>query len=282
MARATKPAETPETETDTEAQIQTEPARPTFLTAAAQGLAPSRDHLALWNALKRTDPKATKPFQRAGGFRGTQIDPTWRMQMMTEMFGPVGKGWGYEQLEWTIAERMIFICARVWYRDPETGEQCWTGPQWGGTEMIRKNRDGSERPDDECFKMSMTDAVGKCLVQIGLGADIYLGQFEDSKYRDEVEAFYQAKANPDIQPLAIEKFEREIKEKLAAVTELEGLDELWRSGVNARLREIGLVDKATQSRIISYFSQKKNEILKREEGSRTDEARTVEDSAEAA
>jgi hypothetical protein len=148
--------------------------------------------------------------------------------------------------------------------------------------MIRKNRDGSERPDDECFKMSMTDAVGKCLVQIGLGADIYLGQFEDSKYRDEVEAFYQAKANPDIQPLAIEKFEREIKEKLAAVTELEGLDELWRSGVNARLREIGLVDKATQSRIISYFSQKKNEILKREEGSRTDEARTVEDSAEAA
>jgi hypothetical protein len=52
--------------------------------------------------------------------------------------------------------------------------------------------------------------------------------------------------------------------------------------VNARLREIGLVDKATQSRIISYFSQKKNEILKREEGSRTDEARTVEDSAEAA
>jgi hypothetical protein len=275
-----KSAQTPQAEDTATEDTGTEKTE----AAAAQG---SPDPLALWNRLKRTDPKFTKPFQRAGGFRGTQIDPTWRMQMMTELFGPVGKGWGYEQLEWTIAERMIFICARVWYRDPETGEQCWTGPQWGGTEMIRKNRDGSERPDDECFKMSMTDAVGKCLVQIGLGADIYLGQFEDSKYRDEVEAFYQAKANPDIQPLAIEKFEREIKEKLAAVTELEGLDELWRSGVNARLREIGLVDKATQSRIISYFSQKKNEILKREEGSRTDEARTdeartVEDSAEAA
>jgi len=275
MPRAVKSAQTPQTEDIATEDTGTEKTE----AAAAQG---SPDPLALWNRLKRTDPKFTKPFQRAGGFRGTQIDPTWRMQMMTEMFGPVGKGWGYEQLEWTIAERMIFICARVWYRDSETGEQCWTGPQWGGTEMIRKNRDGSERPDDECFKMSMTDAVGKCLVQIGLGADIYLGQFEDSKYRDEVEAFYQAKANPDIQPLAIEKFEREIKEKLAAVTELEGLDELWRSGVNARLREIGLVDKATQSRIISYFSQKKNEILKREEDSRTDEARTVEDSAEAA
>lgn len=229
-------------------------------------------NLGLWSRLKRTDPKATKPFQRAGGFRGTQIDPTWRMQMMTEMFGPVGKGWGFEQLEWTIAERMIFICARVWYRAPETGEVLWTGPQWGGTELIRKNRDGSDRLDDESFKMSMTDAVGKCMVQIGLGADIHLGQFEDSKYRDEVEAFYQAKASPDIQPAAIEKFEREVKEKLATISDLEGLDELWRSGVNARLREIGLVDKAAQSRIIQYFSLKKTEILKREETSAKGEA----------
>src|SRR5689334_15352383 len=152
MARATRPAETPESETDTEAQAN----RPTTLTAAAQSLAPSRDHLSLWNALKRTDPKATKPFQRAGGFRGTQIDPAWRLQMMTEIFGPIGKGWGYEQLEWTVAERMVFICCRVWYVDPQTGEKHFTGPQWGGTEMVRRNRDGTERPDDECFKMSMT------------------------------------------------------------------------------------------------------------------------------
>lgn len=226
-------------------------------------LPPINSNLGLWSRLKRTDPKYTKPFQRSGGFRGTQIDPTWRMQMMTEMFGPVGKGWGYEQLEWTIAERMIFICAHVWYTDPETKEKFWTGPQWGGTELVRKNRDGSERLDDEAFKMSMTDAVGKCLVQIGLGADIHLGEFEDSKYRDEVGAFYQAKA--DIQPAAIEKFERDVKEKLSTIADLEGLDELWRSGVNARLREIGLVDKAAQSRIIQYFSVKKNDIRKREE-----------------
>src|SRR3954469_24527670 len=100
-----------------------------------------------WNALKRTNPKATKPFQRPGGFRGTQIDPAWRLQMMTEVFGPVGKGWGYEQLEWTTAERMVFICCRVWYIDPHTGEKYFTGPQWGGTEMVRRSRDGSERPD---------------------------------------------------------------------------------------------------------------------------------------
>lgn len=237
-------------------------------TAQAQPAAPGGQHLRFWNALKRTDPRATKPFTRAGGFRGTQIDPTWRLQMMTETFGPIGQGWGYEQLDWTIAERMVFICVRVWYREPETGEIYWTGPQWGGTEMIRKRRDGVEAPDDECFKMSVTDALGKCLLQLGLGADIHMGQFDDSKYREESEAYFAAKQNPDVQPAAIEKFEAEVKEQLADITDLDGLDELWRSGVGARLRDIGLVDKGAQMRIVTYFSQKKAEIRKRDEADR--------------
>jgi hypothetical protein len=253
MPRMTKPAEGPENEsTPASREVPSEEMLP-------------RDNLEFWNALKRTDPKATKPFQRPGGFRGTQIDPAWRLQMMTEVFGPVGKGWGYEQLEWTIAERMVFICCRVWYIDPHTGEKYFTGPQWGGTEMVRRNRDGTERPDDECFKMSMTDAIGKCMLQVGLAADIYLGQFDDSKYREESEVFYTVKSNPDLQPPAIEKFEADLKEKLAAVADLEALDDLWRSGINIRIREIGSVDKAAQNRMISAFSQKKNEILKRDE-----------------
>lgn len=236
-------------------------------TAVKQAAPP--DRMRYWNALKRTDPRATKPFTRAGGFRGTQIDPTWRLQIMTETFGPIGKGWGYEQLEWTIAERMVFVCVRVWYRDPETGEQHWTGPQWGGTEMIRRRRDGAEAPDDECFKMSITDALGKCLLQLGLGADIYMGQFDDSKYREESEAYFTAKQNPDLQPAAIEKFEAELKGRLAEVSDVEALDSLWRGGVNLRLREIALVDKAAQMRIVAYFSQKKAEIQEREEAERS-------------
>lgn len=224
----------------------------------------SADHLTIWNRLKRTDPKATKPFTRSGGFRGTQIDPTWRFLMMTETFGPVGKGWGYEQVDWTIAERMVFICARVWYLDPTGGEKCWTGPQWGGTEMVRR-RNGIEMPDDECFKMSMTDAVGKCLLQLGLAADVYMGQFDDSKYREESEAFYAAKGNPDLQPAAIEAFETEVKRRLGGCLDLDDLEEVWRAGVGTRLRDIGTVDRAAQHRITGLFAQKKAEILRREE-----------------
>lgn len=218
-------------------------------------------NLTLWNSLKRTDPKATKPFQRAGGFRGTQIDPTWRLQTMTEAFGPVGQGWGYEQAEWTVVERMVFVCVKVWYRDPASGVIAWTGPQWGGTELVRRRRDGSEEPNDEAFKMSITDAVGKCLVQIGLAADVHMGQFDDSKYREESEAFFTAKANPDTQPAAVEAFETDVRTRLEAVADLDALDTLWRSGVSHRVREIGIVDKAAQSRITSYFAQKKAALL---------------------
>jgi hypothetical protein len=229
---------------------------------AAPATAP--DHLRLWNRLKRTDPRATKPFTRSGGFRGTQIDPAWRLQMMTEAFGPVGQGWGYDQLEWTVQDRMVFTCVRVWYRDPETGEKYVTGPQWGGTELMRRRRDGTEEPNDEAFKMSVTDALGKCLLQLGLAADVYLGLFDDSKYREESEAYFQARNNPEVQPAAIEAFEALVKEKLADITELEALDDLWRSGMGQRVREIGAVDKTAQQRITAYFSQKKAEILKRD------------------
>lgn len=222
-------------------------------------------NLRLWNRLKRTDPRATKPFTRAGGFRGTQIDPAWRLQAMTEAFGPVGQGWGYEQLEWTVIERMVFACVRVWYRDPVTGEKCYSGPQWGGTDLMRRRRDGIDEPNDEAFKMSVTDALGKCLLQLGLAADVYLGLFDDSKYREESEAYFQARSNPEMQPAAIEAFERQVKEKLAEITDLEVLDEYWKSGVGTRLRDIGVVDKAAQQRVTAYFSQKKAEILRRED-----------------
>lgn len=242
-------------------------ARPTAAAAAQQPAtaAPAHNNLRFWDQLKRTDPKATKPFTRSGGFRGTQIDPTWRLRMMTETFGPIGQGWGYEQLEWTVVEGMAFVCVRVWYRDPETGEQHWTGPQWGGTELIRRRRDGPAEPNDEAFKMSITDALGKCLLQIGVAADVHLGLFDDSKYRDDAAAYYAAKEDPQLRPEAIQRFEAELKERLLEVSDLDGLDELWRSGVSARVRDIGLVDKAAQMRIVSYFSQRKNELQKQEE-----------------
>ncbi len=161
----------------------------------------------LWETLRVIDRKATKPFTRSGGFRGTQIDPVWRIQRMTEVFGPVGEGWGWEQTGDRITDGMVFVGVRVWYlpagekpKWPEHDSGAplnarWTGPQWGG-DVLMLTRGGKTQPNDEAFKMAMTDALGKALLSIGLAADVYMGLFDDSKYRDLSEREADKPAEP--------------------------------------------------------------------------------------
>lgn len=135
----------------------------------------------IWDALATTDKNYTKDFKKAGGFGGTDINPQWRMRRMTEQFGPVGVGWGYE-VKRTWREdfgNTPFVFAEVvlWYYPSDTDEQpAMTGPQIGGTD--------ASRASDEAYKMAITDGLGKCMAQIGLAADVYLGEF-DTKYSRE-------------------------------------------------------------------------------------------------
>lgn len=132
----------------------------------------------LWDQLAIVDKKATKDFKRAGGFKGTDINPQWRMKRMTEVFGPVGIGWGYEvedrwaesfENEGSGTETIAFVALKVWYLEED--KQVWTGQQIGGT--------ATKWAKDEAYKQSITDALGKCFAQIGLGAEIYLGEFDN-------------------------------------------------------------------------------------------------------
>lgn len=233
---------------------------------------PNTPNTKIFTDLFRTDPNATKPFKKEGGFGGTSIDPAWRWMRLTEYFGPCGQGWGAEQLAFLIEEGVAFVCMRLWYRQPNedgtmgTGEQCWTAPQWGGSKLLKVDRSGKTTINDEAMKSAATDAMGKCAgMFLGLGADIYLGSFEDDKYREESEQLYTVKANPELTPPAISKSEAELTKKLDAITDLDALDDLWNSGMNARIREIGTADKAARLRMIAAFSEKKNEIIKRNE-----------------
>lgn len=144
----------------------------------------------LWDKLSAMDRRYAKPFKRPGGFAGTDINPTWRMKRLTEQFGPCGTGWG-----WTIHERWreefavsrkdeadkprsyVFVMLSLWY--VIDGERRETGPQIGGSE--------SGFAPDEAYKMSVTDALGKCCQSLGIAAEVYLGEF-DSKYNRGREA----------------------------------------------------------------------------------------------
>lgn len=140
------------------------------------------DNMAIWKRLFKTDSRFTKNFSRKGGFSGTDINPTYRMAVMTEVFGPCGVGWG-----WTIESRwseciagtqVAYVQLAVWYRVPGDDKIYWTGPQIGGTEY--------GRAPDEAYKMAVTDAMGKCVTSLGLSADIYMRQFDTKYQRDDL------------------------------------------------------------------------------------------------
>ena len=139
---------------------------------------------ALWDALCRTDPAHTKQFSRAGGFKGTAIKPIWIVRRLTEKFGPVGIGWGMGEPQFQVVpvdnEVLVFCTVRCWHTHPDNG---FYGV--GGDKVTTKRQSGAFN-DDEAFKKAFTDAVGNGFKFIGVGADVHMGQFEDSKYLREV------------------------------------------------------------------------------------------------
>lgn len=141
------------------------------------------ENLRHWDELGRTDPAHTKPFQRAGGFRGTATRPIWTEMRLTEHFGPCGIGWGCDRPEFTLVpagEEMLVYCTLMcWYSDQgKTAELYGVG----GDKVVTKRKDGSLAVDDEAYKKAFTDALGNAFKHLGAGADVHMGMFEDSKY----------------------------------------------------------------------------------------------------
>lgn len=127
-------------------------------------------NLKLYNDLSPVGAEHTTNYKRSGGFKGTMINAQWRLKRLTEVFGPVGKGWGYEIKEQWSEMECAFVRLNLWYTIAGAAERFWTGEQIGGTSFAYT--------PDEAFKMSVTDALGKCASQIGLGADVYAGEID--------------------------------------------------------------------------------------------------------
>ncbi len=134
----------------------------------------------LWDRLGKTDPAHTKSFQRAGGFKGTAIKPMWSYRRMTEEYGPCGIGWGVNepsfQLVHSADEALVYCTVSVWHG---VRENVVFGV--GGDKAVAKFSSGI-KTDDEAFKKAFTDAITNALKLIGVGADIHMGMFDDSKY----------------------------------------------------------------------------------------------------
>jgi len=134
------------------------------------------DNLALYNRFKEVDKTAKKKITggRLNGF--TNINPMWRIKMLTEEFGQCGVGWKFDILDQrTISidngEVCVFVDINLFYRiDAEN----WSEPVKGigGSKLVSKEKNGLYT-DDECFKKALTDAISVAGKSLGLGADVY-------------------------------------------------------------------------------------------------------------
>lgn len=137
----------------------------------------------------RSVPESAKKKIGAGKLKGfTNINPQWRIEVLTEMFGPAGIGWVIENVRYWTTEG-VSECA-MWcsldLRVKVDGE--WSNPinGIGGSKLYGKGQ--GDGINDEACKMAQTDAISVACKNLGIAADVYMG-VDDTKYRGEVQNF---------------------------------------------------------------------------------------------
>lgn len=158
--------------------------------------------MSIYNKVREVPKNAQKTIG-GGKLKGmTDINPQWRIQTLTEQFGPCGFGWYYEVtnkcIEYIGDEACAFVDINLFIN--YNGEWSKPIPGSGGAKALAQEKNGPY-VSDECYKMATTDAISVACKQLGIGADIYWAQGR-SKYSPEVAEETKKKAEPDAEDAA--------------------------------------------------------------------------------
>lgn len=134
----------------------------------------------------RSVPDNAKKTIKGGRTNGmTDINPMWRIKVLTEQFGPCGIGWYYipthKWLETSGNEIAAFVDIELYIK--VDGEWSKPIPGNGGSMFAAKEKSGIY-VSDECYKMATTDAISVACKQLGIGADVYWGS-DRTKYNKQ-------------------------------------------------------------------------------------------------
>ena len=147
----------------------------------------------IYNAHRQVPKEATKPIT-AGRLKGmTDINPMWRIKVLTEQFGPCGIGWYYttdkQWFEPCGQETVAFVNISLYVK--VDGE--WSKPisGTGGSKLGAMEKSGLY-VSDEALKMATTDAISVACKQLGFAADVYW-QNDRSKYSGAQESAKEEK-----------------------------------------------------------------------------------------
>ncbi|WP_272524261.1 MULTISPECIES: hypothetical protein [unclassified Providencia] len=249
-------------------------------------------HLNIWKQVQRTDSRFTKPLDGMG-FVGTSINSTYMFMRATEIFGPIGEGWGYEIIEEKMIDgkplvepvldahhkqvamrflrdgdgTLLFeqnhsIKIRFWYIIE--GETRGEFESYGATPYRYQTKQGI-RTDSEVIKKSLTDSIKKALSMLGFSSDVFMGMHDNPEYVASNKLEYEIKAASDnaedatrIRKELDEKFTRHTETMRSAVTpnELRGI-------TSTLTREISTHAKLAKQRGDSEYEKYLNGRLRR-------------------
>lgn len=219
------------------------------------------ENLRIYEKVKSVPDTAKKSIS-AGRLKGmTDINPMWRIRMLTELFGPCGIGWWYSITHKEVVREdktnqvAAFVDIMLYYVDPSSGKESHGIPGTGGATFVAQERNGPYM-SDECFKMALTDAISVSAKALGIGADVYWqagSKYEQSDDAPQVvppeeAAYYTAmeKAKAiiarviDAESANVESLN--FKDISHAMTSQRDSAMLW----NRRIKELGLVFSGAQ------------------------------------
>lgn len=157
----------------------------------------------------RTVPKEALKAITGGRLKGmSDINPMWRIKMLTELFGVCGIGWKTEIVEKRLEkgagnEIVCFVDINLYVKID--GEWSAPIPGMGGSSFIAQEKSGPYT-SDECFKMAYTDAISVACKSLGFAADVYFAN-DRTKYTNSPESGKtgEGKGKTDIPPASLKE-----------------------------------------------------------------------------
>jgi hypothetical protein len=147
----------------------------------------ANENMKFWESVKKTDPARVKPIT-GKQYKGNSPQPYYLVERMTDAFGMCGIGWGLniinERMERLTDTDVLHVAVvELWYvHESKKGSIT----QIGQTKACYKTSSGSLLVDEDAPKKSITDAMTKCMSYLGFAGDIFSGQWDDSKYVQEL------------------------------------------------------------------------------------------------
>lgn len=182
-------------------------------------------NLFIYNKMRNVPQDALKTIG-AGRLKGmSDINPMWRIKIMTETFGICGIGWKYEVTkQWmeTFGHEIKGFCNINLYVKVD---DVWSEPIFGtgGSSFVSIERNGAY-VNDEVYKMALTDALSVAMKSLGVAADVYFSKDTDLGTKHAID---EQSANGQLPTQQIDPNLEAVIANIKVASSIEELTRIW-------------------------------------------------------